>query len=465
MIDFCQLKGNLLAMHIVVIGAGVIGSSISLQLKRLGHDVTVVDRNSGAGLGSTSASSAVVRFNYSTFDAVALAWESYFLWKEFKALIDGTNNYSKNPLENSQEHYAHLEDRGYVMLDVPVLSNENTMKLFDRAKVPYEIWDSKTLKENMPGIDAGRYWPNKPVKSDAFWDEATEEIGGIFSKHGGYVSDPLLAAQNFAAAAKREGVNFRFKKAIVGVEKDATTGRVSGVCVKDFDNQNKKVLDSGEELIAADAVVNVAGPWSTLINQMAGAGGDFTVELKPLRAEVHQISTPKDILKGPIMGDLDLGTYVRSGPGGITLVGGTEPECDELEWVEPDKVDEVNMTRTVEVFESQTYRFARRFPAAQIPSSPVGVVGVYDVSSDWTPIYDKTDVPGFYVAIGTSGNQFKNATGAGLIMAHLITEVENGAEHDKNPVVYNCINTKLAINLGTFSRKRARNTTSGTVMG
>jgi len=408
MIDFCQLKGNLLAVHIVVIGAGVIGSSISLQLKRLGHDVTVVDRNSGAGLGSTSASSAVVRFNYSTFDAVALAWESYFLWKEFKALIDGTNNYSKN---------------------------------------------------------AGRYWPNKPVKSDAFWDEATEEIGGIFSKHGGYVSDPLLAAQNFATAAKREGVNFRFKKAIVGIEKDASTGRVTGVRVKDFDNQNKKVLDSGEELIAADVVVNVAGPWSTLINQMAGAGSDFTVELKPLRAEVHQISTPKDILKGPIMGDLDLGTYVRSGPGGITLVGGTEPECDELEWVEPDKVDEVNMTRTVEVFESQTYRFARRFPAAQIPSSPVGVVGVYDVSSDWTPIYDKTDVPGFYVAIGTSGNQFKNATGAGLIMAHLITQVENGADHDKNPVVYNCINTKLAINLGTFSRKRARNTTSGTVMG
>ena len=285
-------------MHIVVIGAGVIGSSISLQLKRLGHDVTVVDRNSGAGLGSTSASSAVVRFNYSTFDAVALAWESYFLWKEFKALIDGTNNYSKNPLENSQEHYAHLEDRGYVMLDVPVLSNENTMKLFDRAKVPYEIWDSKSLKENMPGIDAGRYWPNKPVKSDAFWDEATEEIGGIFSKHGGYVSDPLLAAQNFATAAKREGVNFRFKKAIVGIEKDATTGRVTGVRVKDFDNQNKKVIDSGDELIAADVVVNVAGPWSTLINQMAGAGSDFTVELKPLRAEVHQISTPKDIFKG-----------------------------------------------------------------------------------------------------------------------------------------------------------------------
>jgi glycine/D-amino acid oxidase-like deaminating enzyme len=165
------------------------------------------------------------------------------------------------------------------------------------------------------------------------------------------------------------------------------------------------------------------------------------------------------------MGDLDLGTYVRSGPGGITLVGGTEPECDELEWVEADKVDEVNMTRTVEVFESQTYRFARRFPAAQIPSTPVGVVGVYDVSSDWTPIYDKTDVPGFYVAIGTSGNQFKNAPGAGLIMAHLINQVEKGADHDNQAVVYQCTKSKSAINLGTFSRKRARNLTSGTVMG
>ena len=450
-------------MHAVVIGAGVIGSSIALQLKRLGHDVTVVDRNSAAGMGSTSASSAVVRFNYSTFDAVMLSWESYFLWKEFKDLIDGTNGYSNNPKANSQEHYAHLEDRGYVMLDVPVLSNENTMKLFDRAGIPYEIWDSNKLKVGMPGIDAGRYWPNKPVKSDEFWSEAKEELGAIFSKHGGYVSDPLLAAQNFAAAAKREGVNFKFKKAVVGIEKK--DGKVCAVKVFDFDPQNKSALKTGEEVITADVVVNVAGPWSTLINQMAGAGSDFTVELKPLRAEVHQISTPKDILPGPIMGDLDLGTYVRSGPGGITLVGGTEPECDVLEWVEPDKVDEVNMTRTVEVFESQTYRFARRFPAAQIPSTPVGVVGVYDVSSDWTPIYDKTDVPGFYVAIGTSGNQFKNAPGAGLVMAHLINQVENGADHDKNPVVYGCQKTNKEINLGTFSRKRARNTTSGTVMG
>lgn len=131
-----------------------------------------------------------------------------------------------------------------------------------------------------------------------------------------------------------------------------------------------------------------------------------------------------------------------------------------------DDVDAVNMTRTVELFEAQAYRLARRFPATQVPSTPTGVVGVYDVSSDWTPIYDKTDIPGYYVAIGTSGNQFKNAPGVGLVMADLITKVEGGQDHDSNPVIYSCERTHLSINMATFSRKRPRNErSSGTVMG
>lgn len=452
-------------MQIIVIGAGVIGSSIALQLSRSGHDVKVIERNAGAGLGSTSASSAVVRFNYSTLDAVLLSWESYFFWKEWKSLIDGTEGYSSSPAVNSREHYAEMIDRGYVMLDVPILSNEKTERLFNQAGIPYEIWDSAKLKAHMPGIDAGRYWPNKPVKSDEFWNEASDELGGIYSRAGGYVSDPLLAAENLAHAAKREGVEFLFKKAVVDIKKDLTSGRVVGVNIQDFDAGAKSLV--GEiQTLQCDVIVNVAGPWSTLINRMAGAGSDFTVSLRPLRQEVHQISTPKDILPGPILGDLDLGTYMRSGPGGITLVGGTEPECDPMYWVEPEEIDSVNMTRTVEIFESQAYRLARRFPAAQIPSTPTGVVGVYDVSSDWTPIYDKTDVPGFYVAIGTSGNQFKNAPGVGFIMTRLIEEVENGANHDAEPVKYHCRKADGEINLGTFSRKRERNAdSSGTVMG
>jgi glycine/D-amino acid oxidase-like deaminating enzyme len=101
-----------------------------------------------------------------------------------------------------------------------------------------------------------------------------------------------------------------------------------------------------------------------------------------------------------------------------------------------------------------------------VPSSASGVVGVYDVSSDWTPIYDKSELPGYYMAIGSSGNQFKNAPTSGRLMAELITAVEAGHDHDSNPVIYRTEHTKQEINLGTFSRKRALNeNSSGTVMG
>ena len=70
------------------------------------------------------------------------------------------------------------------------------------------------------------------------------------------------------------------------------------------------------------------------------------------------------------------------------------------------------------------------------------------------------------MAIGSSGNQFKNAPTSGRLMAELITAVEAGHDHDADPVIYRTEHTKQEINLGTFSRKRALNeNSSGTVMG
>jgi glycine/D-amino acid oxidase-like deaminating enzyme len=197
---------------------------------------------------------------------------------------------------------------------------------------------------------------------------------------------------------------------------------------------------------------------------MAGVGSEFTISVRPMRQEVHQVNAPLNLLPGPIMGDLDLGIYMRGTPNGGLLVGGTEPECDPLEWV--DNVDKVNMNRTQERFEAQVTRAARRLPALQIPNTALGIVGVYDVASDWTPIYDRTDLDGFYVAIGTSGNQFKNAPMVGKVMTQLISEVSGGRNHDVEPVRVRCVHTGNEINMGAFSRKRRFNSEStGTVMG
>ncbi|MEV7028138.1 FAD-dependent oxidoreductase, partial [Kitasatospora sp. NPDC093558] len=109
---------------------------------------------------------------------------------------------------------------------------------------------------------------------------------------------------------------------------------------------------------------------------------------------------------------------------------------------------------TARRFRTQVTRAARRFPAIGVPNRPLGVAGVYDVADDWTPIYDRTALDGYYVAMGTSGNQFKNAPLVGRYLAALIDLVEAGHDHDGDPVRYRCEHTGNLVDLGSFSRRR-----------
>jgi sarcosine oxidase subunit beta len=88
------------------------------------------------------------------------------------------------------------------------------------------------------------------------------------------------------------------------------------------------------------------------------------------------------------------------------------------------------------------------------------VVDLYDVSDDWIPIYDSCSLKGYYMAIGSSGNQFKNAPIAGHCMAELVDACENGREHDKDPVQVKTVYTGLTLNMGFYSRKREINPNS-----
>jgi len=82
------------------------------------------------------------------------------------------------------------------------------------------------------------------------------------------------------------------------------------------------------------------------------------------------------------------------------------------------------------------------------------------VSDDWIPIYDRTDLAGFYVAIGSSGNQFKNAPVAGYCMAELIEAVEGGHDHDADPVMVTGVYTGLEMDMGFYRRNREINPNS-----
>jgi glycine/D-amino acid oxidase-like deaminating enzyme len=429
---------------VVIVGAGVIGSAVALELARSGWSVTVVDRASAPGLGSTSASSAIVRFTYSTYAGVALSWEARHCWQDFGEHLGAA----------ADEPLARLRTTGFALLDAPVIDMTRTTGLFDRVGIAWERWDPAQLRASVPGIDTGRYWPPKRVDDEAFWQPADGEVGALWSPEGGFVDDPQLAAVNLAGAARRAGATFVFSRSVVDVP--SSSGRVSGVR-----------LDDGTA-VSAPVVVNVAGPWSSALNRLAGVGGDFTVRVRPMRQEVHHVAAPAGYNDGerlgPVIGDLDLGIYLRAAPGDALLVGGTEPECDPLQWLDDPDVAHPHPTQVVST--AQLTRAARRFPALTVPPRPRGVVGVYDVADDWTPIYDRTALDGYYVAMGTSGNQFKNAPAAGQLMATLIRAVEDGHDHDGEPVQWSAPRTAAVIGLEAFSRRRAANAAStGTVMG
>ena len=64
------------------------------------------------------------------------------------------------------------------------------------------------------------------------------------------------------------------------------------------------------------------------------------------------------------------------------------------------------------------------------------------------------------MAIGTSGNQFKNAPVVGHVMAELVDRVENGHDHDKDPVKVKCRYTGLELDMAFYSRLREINPNS-----
>lgn len=433
-----------LTADVVIIGAGVIGSAAALELARGGpappRRVVVVDKLGGAGYGSTSASSAIIRFNYSTFDGVAASWEAAHCWRQWAGHLGAPASAPAAPL-------ASFTRTGMISLEAPGAPASLWTPLFDAAGVPYELWDAATLAARVPGLDPGRFGPPKPVDDESFYAPAGGQLSALFMPDAGYVSDPQLAARNLADAARAHGASFRFHAAVTAVEQRG--GRVAGVRLAD-----------GTRL-RAPVVINAAGPWSGAVNRLAGVGAEFTIGVRPLRQEVHQVPAGGP---GVAVADLDTGIYTRPAPGGFLLIGGTEPACDPLEWL--DDPDEADPRPTAARFRAQVTRAARRLPGLGVPNAPVGIAGVYDVADDWTPIYDRTDLDGFYVAMGTSGNQFKNAPLAGRFLAALVAGVEAGHDHDRDPLRYRGEHTGLEVNLGAFSRKRPPNAAStGTVFG
>ena len=209
------------------------------------------------------------------------------------------------------------------------------------------------------------------------------------------------------------------------------------------------------ETLAASVVVNAAGPWSVALNTMAGVLDDFATSTQAVEQEVISVPAPEGFRLddgGTGVHDADFATYFRPHPGGTIIVGSFEPPCDPLVFL--DDADNAAPAVTAETWEVQSLRLARRLPDLHVPSQKSGVVSAYDVTDDWIPIYDRTTLDGYYVAIGTSGHQFKAAPFVGELMSTLIAAAESGHDHDADPITVRGGWTAVDVPLSHFSRHR-----------
>ena len=412
----------------VIIGAGVIGAAIALEMAREGYRTLNVDKLAAAGDGSTGSTCAIVRTHYSTRDGTALAYESFHHWKEWESYLGAPD----------ERGSARLIQTGMVVIRAEGHDYRQHLRLHDELGIPYEEWDVATLRERMPFLDATAYYPARRPDDENFGRPSGDVVpGAIFVPSAGYINDPQLATHNLQRAAEAKGAEFLFHVQVTDVRRHA--GRVRGITLAD-----------GRE-IDAPIVVNAAGPHSFIINRLAGVEGTMNVKTRALRHEVHYLPNPAgDRL--PFVSDSDIGGYCRPEVGGTLVVGSQDPECDPREWI--DDPDEFDRQVTPDQWRAQVYRLALRMPNLKIPNRPKGIADLYDVSDDWIPVYDRSDLGGYYLAVGTSGNQFKNAPMVGQLMAKLIAACEAGHDHDRDPVSVVGPYTGQRLDVGFFSRNR-----------
>ena len=418
----------------IIIGAGIIGAATAFELAKQGWKTLNIDKLPAAGYGSTSNSCAIIRVHYSTWDGIAMAYEGYFYWHEWAKYLNAA------------------DERGladFVECGALVMKTEQNGKLAkhcelaDKLGIPYETLRPDAIEQRLPIYEMKSYWPPKRMDDEGFAEPGKGRLdGGVFFPTAGYISDPQLATHNLQRAAEANGGAFLLGRKVVEIL--THDGRTAGV-----------KLDDGRE-ISSPVVINVAGPHSSIVNEMAGATGDMNISTRALRQEVVHVPAPEgfDFEKlGTVVSDSDISCYCRPETGNHILIGSEDPECDPREWVDP---DDFNRDFT-EQWTHQALRYAQRVPSLGVPSRMKGVVDLYDVTEDWIPIYDKSSLPGFYMACGSSGNQFKNAPVAGKMMAALVAYCEAGNDHDAAPLQFHLDYINLDIDVGFYSRRREIN--------
>jgi len=351
---------------ILVLGAGVIGTSIAFHLaRRKPGRILVLDKGAVAQ-GGSGRSSALIRMHYSFPPEVRLAVKSLEIFQNWREYVGFPGDYRRT---------------GFVRIVHP-----GEMERL-RANVAMQRECGATARV----VTAGEL---REIEPDWNFDDVE---AAAYEPDSGY-GDGAGVATDFLAAARDLGVEYRSQTRVTALR--AGGGRIRGVDT-----------DQGE--IDAPLVISAVGPWTRPLVQ--GIGVDL-----PIETEYHQVA----ILKNPprlkqgscACIDSVLQLYYRSEGRDMTLVGGFYGPRG----MDPDRIpDAASGESLAEMAEG----ICRRIPALEDGGLVRGINGVYDMSPDARPLLGEIGAArGLHVAVGFSGMGFKISPAVGLAMSELILD-------------------------------------------
>jgi sarcosine oxidase subunit beta len=350
---------------VVIIGGGIVGSSIAWHLTSAGcKNVLVVERESAQGKGSTGKSMGGVRAQFSTPVNIQMSLYSIPFYASFETTVGHPSGYRDQGYLFVATRDAHLH---YLR------TNMERQKQLGLASV--DLLTAEAIRKMLPQL-----------RSD-------DVIGGSFCSTDGFV-DPYSAMIGFMTRATEQGANLWKKTEVTGITRD---------------QQGVFGVETSRGRVSTRTVVNAAGAWSAQAAAMAGV--DLPVE--PLRRMLVP-SEPFDDFphSSPMVIDMSTGFHFRPEGRGFLLA-----------WNDPEETPGFKTDFEPSFVEKILTHAADRVPAFEnLAVNPKRAwAGLYEMTPDHHAILGSApNVPGFFLANGFSGHGVMHAPATGKILADLI---------------------------------------------
>lgn len=359
--------------HVVIVGGGVIGTSVAYHLTKMGITDVVLIEQGQLSCGTTWHAAGLVGQLRASQSLTRLVQYSTQLYGELETETGLTAGYK----QCGGVTVARTEDR--------MTQLRRTVASAVAFDLPCELLTPEQALEHYPVM------------------RVDDLVGAIWLPADGK-ANPTDLTMALAKGARMRGARIVERVRVTAVT--TRDGRVTGVRT-----------DRGD--VEAEIVVNCAGQWAKQVGEMAGVN-------VPLHSAEH-FYVVSEAIDGvhpdlPILRDPDGYTYFKEEVGGL-VIGGFEPAAKP--WVSPDKVpypfEFQLLDEDWEHFEILMNNALLRIPALEV----AGIKKFYNGPESFTPdnqfvLGEAPECANFFVGAGFNSVGIATAGGAGRALAEWI---------------------------------------------